>query len=82
MGAAAQLGQSWVEPLHVTDRSLDVRAGADVDDLVRLPGARGERLLDQHRDPVPGQLPDRLQVQFGWDRDDREIDRPGRQQLI
>jgi hypothetical protein len=74
--APAQLTKRGVEALDVSNRGLDVRPCADLDDPPRLRDGRRERLLDEHRDAGPGELLGDWQMELGGNRHDREVEGP------
>ena len=78
--AAAELLERRVEALDVPHRGLDARLPHGGDELPRLLGRRGERLLDQHVHPGGDELAHGRQVFLGGDGDDGEVDRPGGEQ--
>ena len=78
--AAAQLEQRGVEALHVADGGRHAGRLDGVDQAPRLGRGGGQRLLDQHGHPVGRELLDRRDVLLGGHRDDREVERPGREE--
>ena len=74
--------QRRVEALDVADGGAHAGRAHDVDDLPRLVGGRGQRLLDQHVDARGGERADGRQVLLGRHRDDREVRRAAVEQLV